>query len=252
LGLLFSINIEFREFMRIIPAIDLIDGQCVRLTQGDYTTGKVYHSDPLEVAQYFESQGAKYLHLVDLDGAKAGKVVNLAVLEKIALHTRLRIDFGGGIQSDDDIQKVFDSGAYQITGGSIAVKKPDTFLAWIERYSAEKIILGADVRQEQISVSGWQETTSLNLFDFLAQYIARGIQYVICTDIQRDGLLQGSSTDLYKKILERFPDIKLIASGGVSDIEELAMLKSIGLHGAIIGKALYENKLDWQTLQSFL
>jgi phosphoribosylformimino-5-aminoimidazole carboxamide ribotide isomerase len=238
--------------VRIIPAIDIINGQCVRLTQGNYAAKTIYATDPVAVAQSFEAQGAKYLHLVDLDGAKARKIVNHAVLENIAKATNLTIDFGGGIQSDEDIQRAFDSGASQITGGSIAVKNPDLFLSWLAKYGAEKIILGADVKDEQIAVSGWEETTTLGLYDFLGKYTKAGIKYVVCTDIQKDGLLQGASTELYKYILAEFPALHLIASGGVSSTQDLLGLEKIGVDGAIIGKALYEQRLTWQDLAYFL
>lgn len=234
--------------MHIIPAIDIIGGQCVRLTQGDYNRKKVYHTDPLEVAKQFEDAGVERLHLVDLDGAKAKKIINHQVLERIAKGTRLTIDFGGGLKSDEDVRIAFESGASQITGGTIAVKDTALFLSWVERYGPEKIILGADVLNGYVAVSGWQETSQQELFTFLESYVAKGIRYVICTDISKDGLLQGSSKELYRQILERFPDLHLIASGGVSDDAEIDELQSIGCYGAIIGKALYEGKMDLATL----
>ncbi|MEL6926449.1 MAG: 1-(5-phosphoribosyl)-5-[(5-phosphoribosylamino)methylideneamino] imidazole-4-carboxamide isomerase, partial [Bacteroidota bacterium] len=200
--------------MQIIPAIDIIEGKCVRLTQGDYKQKKVYNENPLEVAKSFEAAGITRLHLVDLDGAKAKHIVNWRVLETIAGQTSLTIDFGGGLKSDEDARIAFEAGAAQITGGSIAVKDPDTFMGWLETYGADKIILGADVKDEKIAISGWQEKTEIDLFDFLADYFQKGLRYVICTDIAKDGLLQGSSVGLYRKINARFPDIKLIASGG--------------------------------------
>lgn len=234
--------------MRFIPAIDMIDGKCVRLTQGDYSQKKIYNENPLDVAKSFEDAGLQYLHLVDLDGAKQKKVVNYKILEQIASNTSLKIDFGGGVQSDEDVQRVFDAGAKQITGGSIAVKNPDLFETWIKRYGSEKIILGADVKNEKIAVGGWEETSELNIFDFLEKYLAKGIRYVICTDISKDGLLQGTSTELYQKILKKFPDIKLIASGGVSCMQDLEDLQNSGLEGAIIGKAIYEGKISLNEL----
>ncbi len=234
--------------MRFIPAIDIIDGKCVRLTQGDYSQKKIYNENPVEVAKSFENAGLQYLHLVDLDGAKQKKVVNYKVLEQIASQTSLKIDFGGGVQSNEDIQKVFDAGAKQITGGSIAVKNPDLFESWIERYGSEKIILGADVKNEKIAVGGWEETSELHIFDFLEKYLAKGIRYVICTDISKDGLLQGTSLELYQKILKKFPDIHLIASGGVSCMQDLDDLQKNGLEGAIIGKAIYEEKISLEEL----
>lgn len=237
--------------MQIIPAIDIIDGKCVRLSQGDYAQKTIYNENPLEVAKQFEVAGLKRLHLVDLDGAKASHIVNHKTLGEISKHTKLQIDFGGGIKTDADIQLAFDCGANQITAGSIAVKSRDTVLHWLDKYGAEKIILGADVKDEMIAVSGWQENSSINLFGFLKDYVAHGIQYVICTDISKDGMLQGSSIELYKKILKEFPSLKLIASGGVSDLDELKVLSEAGLHGAIIGKAIYEGKISLGDLSKF-
>lgn len=237
--------------MQIIPAIDIIDGKCVRLSQGDYAQKTIYNENPLEVAKQFEAAGLKRLHLVDLDGAKASHIVNHKTLEEISKHTKLQIDFGGGIKTNPDIQLAFDCGANQITAGSIAVKSRDTVLHWLDKYGAEKIILGADVKDEMIAVSGWQENSSINLFGFLKDYVAHGIQYVICTDIAKDGMLQGSSIELYKKILKEFPSLKLIASGGVSDLDELKVLSEAGLHGAIIGKAIYEGKISLDDLSKF-
>ncbi len=237
--------------MEIIPTIDIIDGKCVRLSQGDYAQKTIYNENPLEVAKQFEAAGLKRLHLVDLDGAKASHIVNHKALEEISKHTNLQIDFGGGIKTDADIQLAFDCGANQITAGSIAVKSRDTVLHWLDKYGAEKIILGADVKDELIAVSGWQENSSINLFGFLKDYAAHGIQFVICTDISKDGMLQGSSIDLYKKILKEFPTLKLIASGGISDLDELKVLSEAGLHGAIIGKAIYEGKISLDDLSKF-
>ena len=234
--------------MQIIPAIDIIDGKCVRLTQGDYNQKKVYNENPLEVAKAFEGAGIERLHLVDLDGAKAKHIVNWRVLEKIATKTSLKIDFGGGLKTDKDAEIAFNSGALQITGGSIAVKDRPTFEGWLANYGSEKIILGADVKNEQIAVSGWQETTNLNLFDFLADYIQKGVKYIICTDIAKDGLLQGTSVDLYKKIRTQFPDLQLIASGGVTSKTDIEALIEIDCYGAIIGKAIYEGKLSVKEL----
>ena len=234
--------------MQIIPAIDIIDGKCVRLTQGDYNQKKVYNENPLEVAKEFEGAGIERLHLVDLDGAKAKHIVNWKVLEKIATKTSLKIDFGGGLKTDKDAEIAFNSGALQITGGSIAVKDRDTFEGWLEKYGSDKIILGADVKNEQIAISGWQETTSLNLFDFLADYTAKGVKYVICTDIAKDGLLQGTSVDLYKKISTKFPNLQLIASGGVTSMADMEALIELDCYGAIIGKAIYEGKLSVEEL----
>jgi phosphoribosylformimino-5-aminoimidazole carboxamide ribotide isomerase len=237
--------------MEIIPAIDIIDGKCVRLSQGDYAQKIIYNENPLEVAKQFEAAGLQRLHVVDLDGAKASHIINHKTLRAISSQTKLKIDFGGGIKTDEDIKIAFDSGAQQITAGSIAIKSRDTVLRWLDKYGAEKIILGADVKDEMIAVSGWQENSTINLFGFLKDYVAHGIQYVICTDIAKDGMLQGSSISLYKKILQQFPSIKLIASGGVSDLDELNVLRETGLHGAIIGKAIYEGKISLADLSKF-
>ena len=237
--------------MYIIPAIDIIDGKCVRLTQGDYAQKKVYNADPLAVAKSFGDAGIERLHLVDLDGAKASKIINYPVLEKIATQTNLKIDFGGGLKSDEDVKIAFESGAQQITGGTIAVKNPDTFLNWLKEYGTEKIILGADTKNGHIAVSGWQEESTLELLPFLNDYSAKGIQYVICTEISKDGMLQGSAQSLYQQILTELPYLKLIASGGVSSIEDLQALKKMGCYGAIIGKAIYEGKITLSELQNF-
>ena len=237
--------------MRIIPAIDIIDGKCVRLSKGDYSTQKTYNEDPLEVAKAFENQGIEYLHLVDLDGAKSKHIVNHKVLETIATKTNLKIDFGGGLKSDEDLRIAFESGAKQITGGSIAVKDPDTFTSWIEHYGAEKIILGADVKGEYIATDGWLETSDQSLFDFLAHYQTKGIQHSICTDISKDGMLQGPSFDLYQKILSE-TEVKLIASGGISQFDELLRLADMGCEGTIIGKAIYENRISLKQLEQFI
>lgn len=234
--------------MHIIPAIDIIDGKCVRLTQGDYQQKKVYNENPLEVAKQFEALGIKRLHLVDLDGAKASRIINHKVLESIATNTQLQIDFGGGLKSDEDVKIAFESGAHQITGGTVAVKKPELFVNWLEHYGAERIILGADVKDGFIAISGWQEQSDLELFSFLKSYIEKGIQYTICTDISKDGLLQGSALELYSNIRAAFPDLNLIASGGVSSIEEVDALRQIGCYGAIIGKALYEGQIKLDNL----
>lgn len=227
----------------IIPAIDIINGQCVRLRQGDYQQKKVYNTNPLEVAKQFEAAGITRLHLVDLDGAKAKHIVNHKVLEEIATHTQLQIDFGGGLKSHEDVRIAFEAGASQITGGTIAVKNRPVFLEWLEKYGSEKIILGADVRNAQIAVGGWQEQTNLDLFDFLQFFVGQGIQYVICTDISKDGMLQGPAFQLYSDILSKFPDLKLIASGGVSNNADIEKLEGMGMYGVIVGKAIYEGKV---------
>ena len=238
--------------MKIIPAIDIIEGKCVRLEQGNYSLKKIYSENPLEIAKQFEVNGIKYLHLVDLDGAKSGEIVNWKVLNQIASKTNLKIDFGGGIKSHDDLEIAFENGANQITAGSIAVKDKQQVLSWINKYGNEKIILGADVRSENIAINGWKVNTDLNVFDFISDYFKNGIMNVICTDISKDGMLEGTSVDLYKQILEKIPDIKLIASGGVTNINELNLLISINVDGVIIGKAIYENKIKLQELQKYV
>lgn len=237
--------------MYIIPAIDLIGGKCVRLSQGDYSSKKEYHDDPLEMAKRFEGAGLTRLHLVDLDGAKAKKIVNGEVLERICAGTSLQVDFGGGIQSDDEIEKAFSLGAKQVTGGSIAVKNPILFDEWITKYGSEKIILGADAKNKKIAVGGWEETTSVDLIPFIQGYFEKGIRYVICTDVAKDGLLQGPSVDLYREILQEIPELKLIASGGVSSVKDLEELEKIGVYGSIVGKAYYEGRVTLEELASF-
>jgi len=238
--------------MKVIPAIDLIDGKCVRLSQGDYNTKKIYNKDPLEVAKDFESIGITNLHLVDLDGAKARHIVNHEVLKTISSNTNLNIDFGGGIKSDMDIELAFASGAKQITAGTVAVNNKSMVLNWLKKYSAEKIILGADVKDGKIAIQGWQSKTTISLWDFLDYYTQKGIKYVICTDISKDGMLAGSSVELYADILKKHPQLKLIASGGVSSISEMKELERMGLYGAIVGKAIYENKIHLEDLKAFI
>lgn len=238
--------------MHIIPAIDIIDGKCVRLTRGDYSTKKEYRGNPVEVAQEFEAAGIKRLHVVDLDGALKKKIVNIATLEKIANKTGLHIDFGGGIQSDQDIRDAFNAGAQQITGGSIAIKNPAMVEAWLAEFGAEKIILGADVKDKMIAVSGWQENSKVDIFPFLEEYIEKGIKYTICTDVAKDGVLEGPSFDLYQELMKAFPTLQLIASGGVSSIEDLERLDGQNTYGVIIGKAIYENKFSLKELEPFL
>ncbi len=237
--------------MYIIPAIDIIDGKCVRLTQGDYEQKKIYNEDPLEVAKAFEDAGLTRLHLVDLDGARAKQIVNYKVLEKIAAQTRLHIDFGGGLKSNEDLYIAFESGAQQVTGGTVAVKEPDLFLSWLENYGAEKIILGADFKDRKIAVSGWQESSELELFDFLKDYFKKGVRYTISTDVSKDGLLQGSAVETYQHLREELPELKLIASGGVTTLDELEKLREIGCFGAIVGKAIYEGKISLKALSQF-
>lgn len=229
--------------IEIIPAIDLIEGKCARLAQGDFARKKIYHENPLEAARRFENAGLKRLHIVDLDGAKNGKIINLKVLEAIASQTDLTIDFGGGIKTDADIQSVFEAGAKMASIGSVAVKEPKKFFAWLEKYGGEKILLGADVKDGKLAINGWQTATEIEIVPFLENYFARGVTQVFCTDISKDGLLQGSANALYAQILERLPKLKLIASGGVSKIEDVFGLEKIGCAGVIIGKAIYEGKI---------
>lgn len=238
--------------MRIIPAIDIIDGKCVRLTKGDYGTKKIYNENPLEIAKEFEASGIQYLHLVDLDGAKSGKITNYKTLEKIAKNTSLKIDFGGGLKTNEDLDIAFQSGASQITGGSIAVKNPELFQQWIIRFGSEKIILGADANNEKIAVSGWLETSNEEVIPFINKYRNFGIKNVICTDISKDGMLEGPSFSLYEKILKIIPDINLIASGGIAAIEELPKLELLGCEGLIIGKAIYEGRISLKQLENFI
>lgn len=241
--------------MRIIPAIDIIDGKCVRLSKGDYNTKKIYNENPLEVAKRFQDHGIQYLHLVDLDGAKSKHIVNHQILEEIASKTDLKVDFGGGLKTDKDLQIAFESGAQQVTGGSIAVKDPETFSGWLEKFGPEKIILGADANNEKIAVSGWQEESEKELLPFIKEYQQKGVQYVICTDISKDGMLQGPAFDLYQKILEETLEagaLKLIASGGISEFEELPKLEEIGCEGTIIGKAIYEGRIQMKELERYI
>lgn len=238
--------------MHIIPAIDLIGGKCVRLSQGDYASKKEYHDDPVEMAKRFEGVGIRRLHLVDLDGAKAKKIVNTEALRRICAETSLEVDFGGGIQADEEIEKAFELGAKQVTGGSIAVKNSTLFDTWIQKYGAQQIILGADAKEKKIAVSGWEETTTHDLIPFIKSYVVKGIAYVICTDVAKDGLLQGPSTALYKEILQEIPDVKLIASGGVSSVKDLEELEKIGVYGTIVGKAYYEGRVTLEELAAFV
>ncbi|NEV94267.1 1-(5-phosphoribosyl)-5-[(5-phosphoribosylamino)methylideneamino]imidazole-4-carboxamide isomerase [Psychroflexus sp. YR1-1] len=238
--------------MRIIPAIDIIEGQCVRLSKGDYDTKKVYNENPLEVAKAFEDSGIEYLHLVDLDGAKSKHIVNHKILESIATHTRLKIDFGGGLKSDKDLQIAFESGAQQITGGSIAVTNKSLFLDWVARFGSHKIILGADAKDGKIATGGWKESSDLNIETFIRDFVDEGIEYVISTDISKDGMLEGPSVDLYVSILQNNPELKLIASGGISGLQDLEDVYEIGCEGVIIGKAIYENRISLKELERFI
>lgn len=238
--------------MRIIPAIDIINGECVRLSKGDYNKKTVYSKNVLDVAKNFEDNGIQFLHLVDLDGAKQNRIINYKILEKISSQTNLIIDFGGGLKSEEDIKIAFQSGAKQVTLGSVAIKNPELFLKSLEKYGSEKIILGADARKEKIAVSGWLEESQTNIYDFIKEKTESGIQYVISTDIDKDGMLEGPSFDLYEKIIAENPNIKLIASGGITSASDLEKVKSIGCEGAIIGKALYENRITFKDLKPFL
>ena len=237
--------------MHIIPAIDLIDGKAVRLTQGDYARKKEYNARPLEVAQQFEGAGLTRLHLVDLDGAKEKRVINYKVLELITSKTSLHVDFGGGVQSDDDLRIVFECGAKQVTGGSIAVKQPDVFERWLSRYGAGAIILGADAKNEKVAVSGWEEDTTIWVYDFVDNWVEKGITHVISTDVAKDGLLQGPSFELYRNLQDRSPGLNIIASGGVSNMGDLETLADMGLFGAIVGKAIYEGRVTLKELEQF-
>lgn len=234
--------------MRIIPAIDLINGKCVRLTKGDYNTQKIYNENPLEVAKYFEDNGIRYLHLVDLDGAKSNQIINHKVLYEIASKTNLTIDFGGGLKSRKDLEIAFENGARQVTGGSIAAKNPTEFLSWLNEFGNDKIILGADCLNRKIATHGWLETSELDVIDYISNYVSKGISAVICTDIAKDGMLQGTSTELYSAILEN-TKVNLIASGGVTTIADLEELKTLGCEGTIVGKALYEGAIKIENLR---
>jgi phosphoribosylformimino-5-aminoimidazole carboxamide ribotide isomerase len=238
--------------MTIIPAMDIIDGQCVRLTKGDFGTKKVYDNNPVSVAKRFEDSGVKRLHMVDLDGARVKRVVNHRVLEAVAGNTDLEIDFGGGVQSDVDIQLVFNSGAQQVTAGSVSVKDPQLVQSWLDTYGSEKIILGADVKNKMIAISGWQEATNLKLDDYLSEHLDQGFKYVICTDISRDGVLNGPAVALYRELKNKYKSIYLIASGGVGDFDDLSRLADVGVNGVIIGKALYEGRIKLEELKPFL
>ena len=237
--------------IQIIPAIDLIDGKCVRLTQGDYNQKTEYSSNPLEVAKAFEGAGIQRLHLVDLDGAKAKHIINHKVLEEIASKTGLHVDFGGGLQSDEDLKIAFESGAKQITGGSIAVKNEEMFSSWIEKFGAEKIILGADAKDRMIAVGGWQETTNVSVFDLIQKYVDKGIKYTISTDVAKDGLLQGPSFDLYQDMQDRFPELNIVASGGVTHFSDIEKLDEMNIFAVIVGKAFYEGNISLKDFENY-
>lgn len=235
--------------MRIIPAMDILNGKCVRLTQGEYASSKIYDTHPLDMAKRMEAHGLKYLHLVDLDGARSKHIVNHDVLKEIASQTSLVVDFGGGIKSTQDVAIAFDNGAYQVTAGSIAADQPNLFMEWIERYGAEKIILGADSRSRMIATHGWLATTGIDVVDFISTFSKKGVTHVVCTDIAKDGMLTGPSFDLYTTILTATP-IHLIASGGIHSMQDLEQLKQLGCHGAIIGKAIYEGIISLKDLST--
>lgn len=234
--------------MLLIPAIDIIGGRCVRLTKGDYATEKVYSHDPVMIAKEMEALGFKRLHVVDLDGARSRHIVNIEVLTRITAETSLVVDFGGGIKSEDDLQKAFDAGAHMVTLGSIAVKEPELVLQWLQRFGAERIVLGADVRDGYVSINGWKEESAIALMPFLESYLSKGISHVLCTDISRDGMLAGPSTELYKSIMQAFPQCQLIASGGVSSIDDIRALEAAHVPAAVFGKAIYEGRIDLQDL----
>ncbi len=238
--------------IELIPAIDIIDGKCVRLSQGDYNSKKVYNENPLEVAKEFEAHGIRRLHVVDLDGAASHHIVNYRVLETIASRTSLIIDFGGGIKSDEDLIIAFENGAQMVTLGSIAVKNPELFKKWLHQYGAEKIILGADAKDNHIAVNGWKEESTQELLPFLEEYTKEGIRKVLCTDISRDGMLQGPSIELYKQIMQQFPEMHLIASGGVSSIDDIIKLQEAKIPAVVFGKALYEGKITMKDLNRFM
>jgi len=241
-----------KKMIQIIPAIDLIDGKCVRLSQGDYSRKIIYNENPLEVAKMFEAAGILRLHLVDLDGAKKGKITNLHVLEKIAANTSLTVDFGGGVKTEDDFASILSAGAKYVAVGSVAVKNPEMFALWLHKFGASQILLGTDVNDRKLAVSAWQEATEIDIFDFLNEKTKQGITNIFSTDIAKDGMLQGASTELYAAILKEFPQINLIASGGISTIEDVHEVQEVGCSGVIIGKAIYENRISLQELKEFL
>ncbi len=237
--------------MRIIPAIDIMDGKCVRLTQGDFKKKKIYSEDPLDVAMEFQNADLEYLHLIDLDGAKEGEVVNWDVIYELQEKTALQIDFGGGVKTDEDVHQLMELDIYQINIGSIAIREPDKFKRWMDEYGSSNFVLSADVKGEHIMINGWLEPTELRLFDLVEDYMNSGLEYLTCTDISTDGMLEGPNFILYEKIRERFPTLKVTASGGISSLDDLRKLKAIGVHGAIIGKALYEHKIELADLKQF-
>ncbi len=237
--------------IELIPAIDIIDGKCVRLSQGDYGRRKEYNERPLEVAKRLEGAGIRRLHVVDLDGAVSSHIVNYRSLEEIASHTSLIVDFGGGLKTDDDLRIAFECGASMITGGSIAVKDPETFCRWLQTYGTERIILGADAKDKKVAVSGWKENSDLELLPFISDYVEKGISKVICTDISKDGMLQGLAVELYQEILEQHPTLHLIASGGVGSSDDIRRLQDAGVPAVIFGKAMYEGHITLEELEMF-
>ncbi len=237
--------------MILVPAIDIINGQCVRLTKGDYDTKKVYNESPVEVAKAFEGAGLTHVHVVDLDGARAKHIVNAKVLEQIATQTSLKVDFGGGIKSETDLQTVFDCGASQVTLGSLAVSEPELVLEWLEKFGAEQLILGADAKNRRIATHGWEQDSGLDVIDFIKDYAQKGFEYVLCTDVAKDGMLAGPSLELYYEILEQLPELSLIASGGVTTMDDIYQCAELGCTAAIIGKAIYENKLSLKELERY-
>lgn len=241
-----------REMLQLIPAIDLIGGLCVRLTAGDFARQTTYSAEPVAVAKAFEQAGTRRLHLVDLDGAKSGTVAHWDTLESICKQTSLQVDFSGGLKSEEDLQRAFDAGAAYVVIGSMAVKQPDVVASWLQRFGADRVILSADTRDGQVAIHGWQESAELSIYDFLAEWVARGIRSAIVTDIAKDGLLQGPSTSLYEHITAQLPELKLIASGGVRGVQDLRLLDNLGLHGAIVGKALYEGSLKLEDAKRYL
>ncbi len=240
-----------KKKIRIIPAIDLIDGKCVRLKQGDYTQKTIYNENPLEVAKMFEDAGIRYLHLVDLDGAKAGKVINWDVIENITNKTQLKVDFGGGVKTTETFKNLINAGVYKINVGSLAVYEPKLFSSWIQDFG-DAVILSADVKEEKIAVNGWETDSELDIFEMLENYISKGLKQVVCTDISKDGMLKGPSIALYEKIMDLFQDLKLVASGGVAHIEDVEILNEMELDGVIIGKALYENRISLKQLEAYV
>jgi phosphoribosylformimino-5-aminoimidazole carboxamide ribotide isomerase len=238
--------------VKIIPAIDIIDGKCVRLAQGDYKKMKVYREDPLEVALEFQNADLEYLHLVDLDGAKQGKVINWKVIHAIQAETALNVDFGGGVKTDQEVEELLDLGINQINIGSLAVKEPDTFKRWLAKFGPENFILSADVKGDHVMINGWLEDSNFRLFDLVEEYLKEGLEFLTCTDISTDGMLKGPNFGLYRKLMNKFPSLKIIASGGITSIDDLEELKYTKIHGAIIGKALYEGKIKLSELKSVL